>query len=342
MASASPVVRNLQVLRLVAASLVLLAHVEHEAVGFGLPDAATALFPWRFGVDVFFVISGFVMYHNAQGGFGRPGAAWSFFRKRLARIVPLYWLATTAMLAALAAAGSIVSSAEFDPLHIVSSYLFLPYPGPDEGASPILSLGWTLNYEMLFYALFALALLLPKRVGPGALVALLVLLSAIHTLIPADWVQLQFWTAPLLLEFVAGMLLAMAYKARVRLNLLAAAAIVAAGLILIPSDPGQRWLEWGLPASLIVAAAALAPEPGYASAAGRLMLLGGDASYALYLTHLFTLHALAIACGALGFGYPAFIALGIAVSLAVAIGVHLAIDRPIQSRLKRGPNATLG
>ena len=113
------------------------------------------------GVDIFFVISGFVMWGVTAG---REGGSWSFFSRRLKRIVPLYAILTTVMLVIMLARPSVLLKSRFDVVHVVTSYLFIPWRHPVKGMfEPLLFQGWTLNYEMMFYAIFALILFAPMR-----------------------------------------------------------------------------------------------------------------------------------------------------------------------------------
>ena len=162
---------SIQYLRAVAAISVALYHVLHHWLPHD-PHVGVLMG----GVDIFFVISGFVMWGVTAG---REGGSRSFFSNRLKRIVPLYWIVTTVMLAILLAKPALVNS-RFDVGHVVTSYLFIPRVHPVSGTFyPLLIPGWTLNYEMMFYAIFALILFAPMRFRllavVGALVGLVVL-----------------------------------------------------------------------------------------------------------------------------------------------------------------------
>ncbi|SRR6266571_871351 len=91
--------QSIQILRAVAALLVLAGHLWATLAWLGKPDALPNFVAGAAGVDLFFVISGFVMVHSSEKFFGQPGGSVQFLLRRLARIVPLYWVATTAALA---------------------------------------------------------------------------------------------------------------------------------------------------------------------------------------------------------------------------------------------------
>jgi exopolysaccharide production protein ExoZ len=104
------------------------------------------------GVDIFFVISGFVMAHTTRDSTD----AVTFFRKRIARIVPLYWIAL------LWTARHALPSPDAD---LLKDFFFVPHWSTEfpNSVNPILRQGFTLNYEMFFYALFALAMIFGRK-----------------------------------------------------------------------------------------------------------------------------------------------------------------------------------
>jgi len=166
---------SIQVLRAVAAIGVVFTHAitrlstsfpgaSEHALFTGLGGQLTV---GDAGVDLFFVISGFIMLHVHRNDFGRPGAPLRFMLRRILRIVPIYWLLTTLALVFLIFAPQLFTT-HYRGIYlpwIVGSYLFLPIAPPDWNATPVVGVGWTLNYEMFFYAVFAGALLLPRRLG---------------------------------------------------------------------------------------------------------------------------------------------------------------------------------
>jgi peptidoglycan/LPS O-acetylase OafA/YrhL len=156
---------------------------------------------------------------------------------------------------------------------------------------PVHALGWTLNYEMFFYAVFAAAILLPRRGAVFAIVALFAALVAIGRLVALPQ-PFAFWCDPLILEFCFGMLVALAYREGVRLPraicaalLLAALAGYGATAVFGLSLP-WRALAWGLPGAALVAALALARDAAPAGLAARAFGYLGDVSYSLYLVHV--------------------------------------------------------
>lgn len=282
---------GVQYLRALAALSVTVSHILGDIVSHGGPDLFPAYYVGAAGVDLFFVISGFVMVYTARDRFGVPGSAADFMRRRLARIVPLYWLATAAYALLQIGRGnwSVVR-----PELVASSLVFWPYADVDGLHLPVYSIGWTLNFEMMFYVAFALGLPF-RRLGlplvVGSLLALVTLGSAVTLPQP-----LRFWAEPVLLDFLLGIGLGLAHLGGWRmprlwavLACLLAAALLAgatlAGFNAIPNVPERfpRWIAWGIPAALLFAGTVLRAGPPGRPRPWLLRL--GAASYALYLVH---------------------------------------------------------
>ena len=343
---------NLQIARGVAAAMVVVAHALHEAGAFEGPEEGgpRTLLNLGFGVDIFFVISGFIMMHVAHGEFGLPGAPWRFFARRLARIAPLYWLLTALMIGGALIAPGLLNVPLGGVRHVVLSLLFIPDWRPDMSiVRPVLALGWTLNYEMLFYLCFAGALMLPRRLGVAALTFGFLAMTLLGAWLRVTQTQIAFWTDPIVLEFVLGVFIALIHRGPWRASAGLAVALAGAGLVLGVGQPMAwlgfdnlpRSLEFGLPAVLIVAGAALGPT----LRAGRItwaLIALGDASYALYLCHPFAVRLLRVAWrNSVGAVAPVavYVVVCLAASIACAILIHRLIERPVtaflQSRLTR-------
>ena len=346
-----------QVLRAVAATMVVWHHARHEAGLLAARGAVAALapgtlLPWWAGVDLFFVISGLVIVLASRHLAGAPGGRGRFLAHRIARVVPLYWLTTALYLAlALAAPGLLGEAAALarDPAFVAGSFLFWPMARPDGSLQPLYGLGWTLNYEMAFYALFALGLGFGLRGAVAWLGAGLAALVAVGALL-APPPPLAFWADPVVLEFALGAALGLARVAGLRLSstLRLACAVLGLGGLLLAAwhlggageVPGvARPLLVGLPAGLLVAGAALGPS-GPAARSSLLSALSflGDASYALYLTHPFALRAGREALLRLGLApalhpWGAMLAMT-ALALVAAVAVHLLVERPLTRRLR--------
>jgi exopolysaccharide production protein ExoZ len=192
----------LQALRAIAAWLVVADHALIDVTHSELsnPTASLAWTLGSVGVYVFFVISGFVMVHISWDDFGRPGAAPTFLRRRIIRIVPLYWLATLG-----AVVFHKVSANDSVPAgwpELLQSLLFIPYHEENIGWAPILRQGWTLNYEMMFYAIFALCLIFERKMALWGLAVALVIFTLVGRFFPPG--ILAYLSSPILLWFVLG------------------------------------------------------------------------------------------------------------------------------------------
>lgn len=281
------------------------------------------------GVDVFFVISGFIMWVAA-----RNQNPIRFLSNRVIRVVPLYWLVTIALYVGWIAFGHKVA-----PIgHFLESLFFIPYAADNGQMTPLVVVGWTLNYEMFFYVLFAVALFTRRCAVLFAVIGGLVTVGVIyHHQLAAP---LQFYTSPLLLEFALGVLLGMVFdripqQAGLALFLFGVAAIVLSGLAPPTTNSFWRVLVWGLPACCMVAGALKFDV--------RIHFLAalGDASYSIYLTHLLTIFCVKKVVGIADIdslvSAGLMIGVGICASIAVGFVVYTAIERPIFLVLKRRP-----
>jgi peptidoglycan/LPS O-acetylase OafA/YrhL len=349
---------GIQGLRALAALSIVFSHVSHDGIAAGLDPRGvlsrlSSAFPWDSGVDLFFVISGFIIA-SASGslfGTGRAGIA-RFLRRRCERIVPLYWSTTALFLLTALTAPRALHGAFGGAAWIAASFAFIPWPRPDGEMQPALGLGWTLNYEMFFYLLFAVSLALPRRRALAGLLACLLLIAAAGARFHPANPQLAFWSSPLILEFGAGLALAW-LRGRLRLPPALQLLAVAAALLWLHAHAGvpesTRVTAWGPAAVLLVAAAALGAAPQAPGRAGQMIILLGEASYALYLTHPFIMRLLSISfhkfhghSETLGLMY---VASGLALAQLGALAVHQHLDAPLQARFRRhraeAPHETL-
>lgn len=296
---------SIQVLRAVAAVGVVFTHAitristtfPHERSHSFLTDAAGQLTVGDAGVDLFFVISGFIMLYVHRNNFEKPGACLNFMTKRLLRIAPIYWFLTTIAVGFLLLVPELFSKyyTSIDLPWIAGSYLFLPIAPPGGSVTPIVGVGWTLNYEMFFYVVFANSLLLPRRLGLWLIVLCFGFLVAVGTVLQSSNPLLGFVTNWLLLDFLMGIAIAWWVLTKGKLShrtkyvlLSSGIACLAATAIWTPPEEGPlRFLFWGIPAACIVFAlcGAHVPEGRF----GKLMSFLGDASYSIYLFQFFAL-----------------------------------------------------
>jgi exopolysaccharide production protein ExoZ len=340
---------HLQIARFVAAILVLFSHVQHEAQKPSLLNVE-GYQPWDFiyfagGVDIFFIISGFIMYHIAQNEFGRPGAAGNFILRRLLRVVAPYWICTTGMVLAAIVFKSHVTHSELNLAHIVASYFFIPYQNAYSEIYPVLMLGWTLNFEMLFYVIFAFSLNFNKKIGPYVLAVAIISIGLVDIFTDIKTAPLGFWFNTIVFEFLMGVLLAMIWKSGFRWSktvgfVLAAIGFAAMYYLKKIGIAEHYWtarpLWMGLPALIICAAAVFAREGNNRSQISKVMVFGGDISYALYLSHPFALNLLFLIYIQLGFrDVWIYVWSACAFSLFVAVFFHWWVEKPVTQYLYR-------
>ncbi len=338
---------GIQVLRFAAAMLVAAMHIT-QAISVHLSGLGPEHY-WAtgsVGVDLFFVISGFVMGVSTPPSSAnwreRAAQAWAFLQRRLVRVLPLYWFYTALKVALLLAVPALATRTRLDGAHLGASLLFIPWPSPWGAMEPVLPVGWTLNFEMLFYALFAVAVLLRLPRLLLCLGVFLALMAAAH--LQPGWPLLDFWGSSIALEFVLGVGLARLYQRGLRLPPEAALLLLSLGLLWIfalPWSPqDDRLLRWGLGAALVVAGA-LWLEPWMRGMPGAATLAFlGDASYSLYLSHTFVVPASARAAAALELGHAHAVGLLMAALVVAAACVsYVLLERPmtqaLQARLRR-------
>lgn len=303
-------VESIQWLRGVAAMLVVCNHailLLHKYTG--VPDDAAHQFERNlalagaFGVDIFFVISGFVMALSAQRFVGGRGAA-TFLAQRYNRIAPLFYLLSAILLLDMIRAG-----VPFGAREIVNTVTFVPWFDGREYHWPIHFLGWTLAYEFVFYLVVAVFIWCRRSASLVLLIAVLVGGALVGAVIECPWMPVRMLTSPMMVEFAFGVLLFIAWRAG-RFEratrwwwALPALALLAWAWPVLSADPivetvaagafshdtaAQRLFWWGLPA-LAIAAWTLTLGAGRNGIARRLAQAFGDASYSIYLTHLFVL-----------------------------------------------------
>jgi exopolysaccharide production protein ExoZ len=280
---------SIQYLRGIAASMVVFFHARLQFAGF------EAVFPsWvgSAGVDVFFVVSGFVMVYITAN---RERSISTFLLARAIRIVPVYWFYTAGAAALLVIAPSLFRANEFTLPHFLLSLLFLPHQTPGDPGTmyPVIKIAWTLNYEVMFYFIFAISMLVSltfrTAVAAAVIVGGYVLLNTFWNAIPD---VVGFYSSDRLLEFAIGMLIGQAYGTRYAYfsNAFIGAPLVIIGFLLMwilsGLGTGPSFLLSGLPAALVVVGA-LALEAICRKYPITFLVALGDASYSIYLAHLF-------------------------------------------------------
>ena len=332
---------SIQYLRGIAAMMVVYLHAVEQLRRISGPTAAN--FHGELGaagVDIFFVISGFIMWVTTADDRTTPGM---FVRKRLVRVVPIYWLLTLFIAAVALAAPSLVSSTRFDAAHLLASLGFVPSPHPVLAKPyPVLIPGWTLNYEMAFYALFALALFLPKPSRLWAILAALAGAVLAGRLVRGSG-AVAFYSDPIVLEFGAGALIGALFRSSWTVLHRVAAGVGLLGLAALLAGFGSgldlhRLVLAGVPAALIVFGLAFYEKARPAPDLAPVRIVG-DGSYSIYLTHVIALPILTKAWEIAGLGAGGglsviFILTGLLASALAGIAFYGLVEQPLALALR--------
>jgi exopolysaccharide production protein ExoZ len=326
----------LQYLRGLAALAVVYFHISLHYNELGLNGLQLPVFG-KEGVDIFFVLSGFIICYIAQI---RPKAPRAFMWDRIVRVVPLYWFYGALMTTMLILLPETVKSGQFDLAHIISSFLFIPYSHPifSEQYWPVVIPGWTLNYEMYFYFIFFCSLYLSKGLRLTFIVITIGSLVALQLFFTMPY-PLDFWGHPIVLEFLFGMLLAKivikyGLAINIKLSLLFSVLISLFMYVFLFS---HNSLLISFSAALLVfwvIVINLKTKPFNAP----VLKLMGDASYSLYLSHIFVIAVVSVVCKKLPFEHAVngfvFIILSLILSIIIGVFSYKFIEKPIIRLLK--------
>ncbi|MEM7545967.1 MAG: acyltransferase [Pseudomonadota bacterium] len=331
-------IRGIAALRALAVWMVVIHHLRTPLGTIWPPLAETPVF--AAGVDLFFVISGVVMVVSTAGGHTGAGQFWA---RRATRIMPLYWLVTGAVIAALVMGLRPLGIAGWSGQDALTSFFLLPDIRSDGYPAPLLAVGWTLVFEAFFYLIFGLALIARAWVEPGPVVALsMLMLISLGALILPEGHAGEVVTSPLLLEFAAGVCLGLFARNLKGMSPLTALVLVLSALAvlvvgtadmiarlgpvdLITTGRDGAFLRvgtFGIPACLIVAAALVMEGACWRlppTVAGQ-----AAASYAIYLIHM---PLLQVGEKLLGHG-PLLILMMPVIAIAGVI-VHRWLERPL-------------
>lgn len=334
---------GIEISRGIAALLIVLLHtttiLETPKYG-GTAPFGRLLAAGGFGVDFFFVLSGFIIFFVHRRDIGHPERLRSYLWKRAIRIFPPYWAVLLLVCPLFYLQPSFGDGTEREPLRMLTSWLLLPHPEP-----PVLPVAWSLRHEVLFYAVFSILIVRP-RWGVGALV-----LWMAGTLGLAATGRSPSFPAAFLFDlrnfdFALGLVAALLVK---RGNLPAPGWIAAGGSVALaavaltesraPALIGHSadLLLYGVLSALVVAGLGISDLRGTLRYPAWLRLLGA-ASYSVYLVHLPTLSALAKAGAVLGLpgrlSPEALFLLYAPLATGVGIALHLLVEKPITARLR--------
>jgi exopolysaccharide production protein ExoZ len=285
---------SIQYLRGIAALLVVFYHVLQEVGRYVKNSLFLDFYELRHfgqvGVDVFFVISGFVMMYVHGNDFQKSNISLKFLKRRIIRVVPLYWILTSFTAFLLYFKPEFFGGGKvFNFLHVVCSFLFIPAKNSVGLTLPVLGPGWSLNFEMYFYILFAILLMFNKKYLIRSL-SIIFVVSVFCSLFPFDEPLTNMLTNPMLFEFLFGIILAYLMKNE---NLKNYSFPIVFGTILMSSNIyfhfniDYRVFFYGIPSALIIMGLiAYEDKIGFGSPNKFLMFLA-NISYSVYLSHVF-------------------------------------------------------
>lgn len=268
---------GLQLLRAIAAFTVLAQHAGFEIWKSSHLDNPVKI--GSFGVDLFFVLSGLVMWISTRSAAPGSTSAVRFLTKRFLRVTPLYWAITLFMAILFKMAPSLSNTDQLANGHLWKSLAYFPQVN-----WPILIVGWTLSHEMFFYLLFSLKLIWKR--GLYLVIASLFAFGLVGWLLPRDgtweWYGLVF--SPFQFEFLMGIACGWLYERQKLPSLwLPLTAILILGIVGCQLEL-SRWILWG-GIGLASCLAFLKSENVWRKTPRSLLVLG-ESSYALYLIHL--------------------------------------------------------
>ncbi|OAI85768.1 acyltransferase [Agrobacterium sp. 33MFTa1.1] len=282
---------NLQVLRAVAAFMVFFHHfmpvIDRVFPGVRRYEAGAS------GVDIFFVLSGFIMVVTTHNKDGDP---LKFLVNRIVRVVPIYWIMTFIIVFIFLLGARPLGVMELQPSYVWKSLFFIPF---ERGGfwEPVLSVGWTLNYEMFFYVVFSILMVLGNFYTRILLIIFLLCSFVLSGLLFSFDGYMRYYSSPVMLDFALGAAFGAFFCARKDkppfLGPRGAWFLIVAGAsVILATSSGfelynnsiVRPLTWGVAGLLLVSGCVFLEQNGYVARHWLLVHLG-NASYSIYLVH---------------------------------------------------------
>lgn len=317
------VIANIQILRAFAALNVVLFHVIGSSKSYGYnTNYLSVLEGWgSSGVDIFFVISGFVMLFTQLEN---KRSVSEFLKSRLIRIAPIYWIVSAFVILVYFFVPSAFKAMIITPDWALSSFFFLS--GPLLGEHPLVHVGWTLEWEMLFYLVFGVSLWFRSWLVSLSIVFLVLIAFGIVS------------SNLILLEFLGGVLIAIVYKKFGNNDRLGMFCLVLGSVLLCMSilPSWRNWIDervilWGIPSFFVVYGALTIKQ--FQNKTAQLL---GDASYSIYLLQVLTIPAFYKLASKLDFPlHNDLLALACLTATAICgVVMFLLLERPMTNFLK--------
>jgi exopolysaccharide production protein ExoZ len=336
---------TVQYLRGLGALIVVLYHSASQLQRY----QPTLVWPeWgAIAIDAFFVISGFVMWHMTAM---KPIGFGEYWRKRIARSIPIYWAVTAFVVAVMLIAPELVSTSRFEWTHVLTSFFLIPslHPVLHGQFAPVVIPGWTFEYEIAFYALLSVCLFVPLRFRAASLIVPILALAPLPAFMTSHSIYFEFYTQPLIVQFASGVFLGWLLWKGAKLSPKLSLAMMIGGAALVPFLPEPshvvpeigayhymlaRTLWYIVPAFCIVGGAVFF-EASTTLRSWKIPTLIGNASYSIYLTHPLVLPIVTKAWHLAGLtATPAwnigFLSLTMAASVLAGVACHLWVEMPL-------------
>jgi peptidoglycan/LPS O-acetylase OafA/YrhL len=291
-----PNLNLIQVLRGIASLLVVFFHTTVNDAALLNKDFCFGFFAFgKAGVDIFFVLSGFIITYTSLQALKTSGKPIPFLRRRFIRIFPAYWIVITIFLVIQSLFSSFYNSGTYNysTANILATYFLLP------GHLMVNGVSWTLSYELFFYILFSAAFILPspKTVFILGLVyaIIIIVLAIINYPVNAQNNWTLFFIFPMNTEFFMGVIAALIIPkipSGISMGLIISGSLLfLAGALMynnrlyLVQNEFNRVITFGLPSFLIITGV-VKFELGYNIKVHNFLLALGEASYSLYLIHL--------------------------------------------------------
>jgi exopolysaccharide production protein ExoZ len=322
---------SLTVLRAIAATTVIFFHTL----------APTGHTFGEFGVDIFFVLSGFVIALVLDSPDMTAGR---FLADRFARIAPLYWLLTFSVFASTLIAPSLFNSTTANFGNLLKSLLFIPYRKESGQIFPMLFVGWTLNYEMMFYLVAATSLILTRRYRLLFASALIFAIVCALKASGSHGAIATFYSYQRVFEFPLGFVSYWLWRHGIRIIPVVAGCIVAGAYAWMAFVDWHRMadiplLYYGIPAFLMVIASLSLESKMGSGLLIRGAIFVGNASYAVYLSHPYCVEAARKLLPRAINNFDATAPIGVATIIVVATAVggilYWFVDRPLHKSARR-------
>lgn len=346
---------NIQISRGVAASIVVLAHA-NLIIEKSLFDGFLII-GWC-GVDFFFVLSGFIIFYTSRANLYHPEAAPAYFLKRFRRVYPIYWLYTLAALLMYAVVMRVLGKdvlnwADKSWSGILGNLLLLPTDVP-ANSLPILPVAWTLTYEITFYALFGVAILVKPRVSLAICVAWIFAIALrvaglFGDISPTSFAYILTQTRNI--EFLLGCAAAyLVTSGKIHVTTRRGLILLTIGLALLcaawtNAHFGFRWMnlvdfvQFGVPFFLIVlgVVAIDLTKPKQVGHIRRSFIFLGDASYSIYLTHFIVIDIVGFVARNAKLSTPLAFSASVLVSLGIGCLAYRYVERPLIAAMSGRP-----